>query len=602
MKKKYFLLLGLLGLAVLLVPVTAFASGSAKQAKAHSPHVLHQKSYYQHRNQNQSDNPLGAASATSNPFSSVNLTYHGGPVMTGTTNIFAIYWEPGNNVSANYNSLISRYFGDVGASPLYKIANQYTQNGGGFPSNAVLAASWVDTNAYPESPLLDNDIENEVTHAQQVNGWQAADDNIFFVFTGRNEDLCFDSSLSECASNTFCAYHSYFGTNTIYAAMPYAASFLCNPEAPGGVTPNSDDADLTINVTSHEQIEAATDPLLNAWYDDTIFNDEIGDKCAWTFGPLDSTGGDVKWNGNHYLVQQEWNNALSGCTLSPRPASQFYEVKNLKSGLVMDVSGGSTASGAQIVQSSDHNSYSQRWSLVSAGNGYQLMNRNSGLVLTVSGASKSVGANLIQSSNHYGDSQRWIIIPENGYALLMDMRSVLFARPTGGSTATGAHIVQDKFVFGSTSEQWALVPVYYVIQNVKSGMVMDISGGSTSAGASVVQEPASGSDSQSWALIPDGSTYQLWNRKSHLFLSILNASTTAGASMVQQTNHNGLSQQWTFLSGTSSCRNGNICQIKSAKDGFVLDLSGDGTAQGAKVIQTANQNASSQEWVLVPLV
>lgn len=241
-----------------------------------------------------------------------NLTYHSGSVMSGTVHVYAIFWEPTGNVSTNYNSLIQRYFGDMGGSPLYAINSQYTQTGGGFSSNSVLSASWVDSQAFPESPLLDTDIQNEVTRAQQVNSWSSGIDNIFFVFTERGENLCFDASKTQCASNTFCAYHNYYGNNnTIYAAMPYAASFSCDP----GTSPNNNEADQTINVTSHEQMEAATDPYLNAWYDSAGY--EIGDKCAWIFGSLNGQGADVTWNSNPYIVQEEWNDASSSCRLSP---------------------------------------------------------------------------------------------------------------------------------------------------------------------------------------------------------------------------------------------------------------------------------------------
>lgn len=167
-----------------------------------------------------------------------------------------------------------------------------------------------DTQAYPESPLLDIDMQHEVTRAQSVNGWSSSINNIFFVFTQKSEDLCFDSTHAQCASNYFCAYHSSFGSNTLYAAMPYAASFSCNP----GSSPNNNDADQTINVTSHEQIEAATDPLGNAWYDST--GAEIGDKCAWTFGTKNSSGGDVTWNGHSYILQKEWDNKVTGCVMT----------------------------------------------------------------------------------------------------------------------------------------------------------------------------------------------------------------------------------------------------------------------------------------------
>jgi hypothetical protein len=241
--------------------------------------------------------------------SSNNLIYNGGQVEYGTTTVYAIFWEPTGSVSANYNSLILRYFKDVGATGLYRNNTQYKDSSGRAASGAVLGGSWVDTSSYPESPLLDSDIQAEAARAQSVKGWKASIHNIFFVFTEQGQDLCFDSAGSQCASNTFCAYHSNNGS-TLYAAMPYAASFSCNP----GSSPNNDDADQTINVTSHEQMEAATDPNGDAWLDSS--GQEIGDKCAWTFGSLNSKGGDVTWSGHSYIVQKEWDNKIGGCALT----------------------------------------------------------------------------------------------------------------------------------------------------------------------------------------------------------------------------------------------------------------------------------------------
>ena len=301
MKRRASLILGVLALvlaAMMMVPMNASAASnvSAKShPRHHHPHIFYHRGYGR----------KGGIYAGGN-----DLNYGGGPVMGGTVNAYAIFWEPTGNVSANYNSLILRYFGDVGGSGLYQNNTQYTDSSGDVPSNAALAGSWVDNSAYPESPLLDSDIQNEVTNAQNVNGWSSSIDNIFFVFTEAGQDICTDSTYSECASNTFCAYHNYFGTDTIYAVMPYAASFSCNP----GSSPNNDDADQTINVTSHEQMEAATDPLLNAWTDSS--GQEIGDKCAWQFGPLNPDGSDVNWNGDPYIVQEEWDNNAGGCVLT----------------------------------------------------------------------------------------------------------------------------------------------------------------------------------------------------------------------------------------------------------------------------------------------
>jgi hypothetical protein len=281
-------LLPILFALVVMMPLSVFA--------ASSPHKAH---FF-----------LKSSVHKINRFASNNLNYGGGPVMSGTTNVYAIFWEPTGNVQSGYNSLIQRYFNDVNGTGLYKNNTQYKDSSGRYPSAERLVASWVDTSAYPESPLLDSDIQNEVSNAQSVKGWSSSNNNIFFVFLEANEDLCFDSSGSQCASNAFCAYHNYFGSNTIYAAMPYAASFSCNP----GSSPNQNDADQTINVTSHEQMEAATDPLLNAWTDSS--GSEIGDKCAWNFASLNASGGDVTWNSHSYIVQKEWDNARSGCVIS----------------------------------------------------------------------------------------------------------------------------------------------------------------------------------------------------------------------------------------------------------------------------------------------
>lgn len=284
-------LLPLLALGILVLAQAHVGPSSASAATGSKSHLLKTKQHV-------------------SPFAGSKLVYHGGAVMNGTANAYAIFWEPaGSVVSSTYNSLILQYFGNVGGSPLYKNNTQYTNKSGLKPSNAVLGGSWVDTAKYPSKTLSDAQIQNEVTHAQSVNGWTSNVDNVFFVFTAKGENICLGS---QCSFTTFCAYHGNFG-NTIYAAMPYTGTSL----AACGVShsPNGDvDADSTINVTSHEQMEAATDPYLNAWYD--AAGNEIGDKCAWKFGTLNSQGGDVSWNGHAYYVQKEWDNAKSRCVLS----------------------------------------------------------------------------------------------------------------------------------------------------------------------------------------------------------------------------------------------------------------------------------------------
>ncbi|HEU5227015.1 MAG TPA: hypothetical protein VFU49_04315 [Ktedonobacteraceae bacterium] len=260
---------------------------------------------------------MGVHAAKTKPMKRVqpaasNLLYHGGPVVGSTTHTFAIFWEPvGTFVSPTYNSLITRYFHDIGGSKLYHNDIQYRDSGGHFAKNSVFSGTFVDTAPYPANPLSDTQIQAEVSHAKSVNGWTSSIDSAFFVFTARNENICLTPSL--CSFTAFCGYHNFFGSGTIYVVLPYTGTSLAGCGTPA--TPNHDiDADSTINITSHEQNESATDPFLSAWFD--LTGNEIGDRCNFVFGRILASGGDVVFNGHPYIVQKEWDNTKSRCVLA----------------------------------------------------------------------------------------------------------------------------------------------------------------------------------------------------------------------------------------------------------------------------------------------
>lgn len=74
-----------------------------------------------------------------------------------------------------------------------------------------------------------------------------------------------------------------------------------------------------VSVLAHEITEAASDPLINAWYDSK--GNENADKCAWNFPSayLDSAGKiyntrDV--NNRGWLLQTNWHPYKGACTMT----------------------------------------------------------------------------------------------------------------------------------------------------------------------------------------------------------------------------------------------------------------------------------------------
>lgn len=294
-----------LGVGLLLNPSSALAASSTVWRS--TPHSFRAQ----------------AGTPTSDSATTSNVIYHGGPVMAGNMKVYAIFWEPsGSVVSSTYNQLLQRYFADVGDSGLYANNQQYTDTKGRAPEEAKLAGTFVDTSPYPSTPFLqDADIRNEITHAMSVKGWKPGVTHAFFVYTALNESICSPFGFCSAPSSGLCSYHFGFGTPNgvvLYGAMPYAgnSSTICYPGL--SRSPNHDiDADAEINLTSHEQMELATDPEGTGWFDPSgFFNGEIADKCAGVFGPVDANGADVSFNGHSYIMQEEWDNAVSGCVLS----------------------------------------------------------------------------------------------------------------------------------------------------------------------------------------------------------------------------------------------------------------------------------------------
>ena len=104
--------------------------------------------------------------------------------------------------------------------------------------------------------------------------------------TGRN--FC---TINYQPSAAYCAYHSQAPNGMVYANMSYpiygsATGFTCGSDAvfPVVETPNGNrDADTEVSPTSHEIMEAITDPdTVTGWYDSSGF--ENGDECAYVFG------------------------------------------------------------------------------------------------------------------------------------------------------------------------------------------------------------------------------------------------------------------------------------------------------------------------------
>lgn len=137
-----------------------------------------------------------------------------------------------------------------------------------------------------------------------------------------------------------------------------------------------------------------------------------------------------------------------------------YHLENRSSGKNMDITGGSTADGADVIQWSNNGGTNQQFTLTDEGDGcYRIISVVSGKAVDVSGASTNNAANVLQWTYNNAQNQRYILLSAgNDYFKLKAAHSGRILEIYGGGANNGDHVNQydDN---NQTHGQWKLVPI-----------------------------------------------------------------------------------------------------------------------------------------------
>jgi hypothetical protein len=241
------------------------------------------------------------------------ITYHGGPVITATKDVYFIWY---GTWSSTDQSILTNMVSNEGGSPYFNINTTY-YNGGGTPVSNSISYKGSTTNNYVQGKSLsDANIETIVSNAISSGALPKDTNGIYFVLTA--------SDVNETSG--FCTQYCGWHTNGTIAGSDIKYAFIGNPArclsacAAQSTSPNgSAGADGAASIIAHELEEAATDPDLNAWYDNR--GEENADKCAWTFGTTHTASNGSQYNvtfgSRQYLIQRNWVNASGGyCSMS----------------------------------------------------------------------------------------------------------------------------------------------------------------------------------------------------------------------------------------------------------------------------------------------
>ena len=134
----------------------------------------------------------------------------------------------------------------------------------------------------------------------------------------------------------------------------------------------------------------------------------------------------------------------------------------------------------------------------------------------------------------------------------------------------------------------------YVIKNVNSGLALDTSGGGTAEGTLAVQATASGSSTQNWTLIPEGSNfYEIENAASGQLLGVSDEGIADGADALIWANNGTSDHLWQLVSAGSG-----QYKIENYNSGLVLGVQNESKASGAQVLQWSDNGTPDHLWTV----
>ncbi len=251
---------------------------------------------------------MGARRGTATPGTTCSdtpkLEYSDGPLIQHVK-VVDVFYSPG----FPHKTMLEDYYRAILQSGYFDWLAEYSATNYKI-GRGTFVVSFEDTNANPTTV-------KQVDPETYLKGLLAAgklpapdDDTMYMLYFPSGIDPADDSGPSCISNGDYCAYHSSYqaagGQMIRYGVIPDLEAGACTQGCgPPGFASFTD-------VSSHELVEAVTDPDGSGWYDtgapDTSSKNcgEIGDICA--VGGAQETG-----TIGGFIVQKQWSNKNNTC-------------------------------------------------------------------------------------------------------------------------------------------------------------------------------------------------------------------------------------------------------------------------------------------------
>lgn len=321
---------------------------------------------------------------------------------------------------------------------------------------------------------------------------------------------------------------------------------------------------------------------------------------------LDVSGGSLQSRANIQL----WDNAdvSNQKFVINYSGNGEYTIRALHSSKVLDVQDGAKDPGANVQQYEDNGTDAQKWYIESTGDGYYyLVSKCNGLYLDVSNGSTNNGTNIQLYTGNATNAQKFKFsyvgkqTIENGtYIISSELNNNKVLDVSDVSNKSGANVQLWDSVNGD-NQKFNITYMgngYYSIEALHSGKVLDIENGSQNNGANVQQYMSNGTDAQRWIISDAGNGYyNIISKRNGLYLDVSGGNTSNGTNIQVYTGNGTNSQKFKFIKvGKKTIEDGIYTIATSLDTNKVLDVSGTDTSSGANIQIWDKANVQNQSF------
>jgi hypothetical protein len=299
-------------------------------------------------------------------------------------------------------------------------------------------------------------------------------------------------------------------------------------------------------------------------------------------------------------------------------AAGTYEIEaSSNTAQVLDVVGGSNASGANVQLYASNGTGAQAWVVTVASGGYcTIANRGSGKVLDVAGGIARWGTNVQQWDQNGSRAQLWVARTNGdgsvtfhsalGQGLVLDL--------SGASTANGTNVqvwsendspaqrfaCADELTRRAAGNKGGAVlgsGCYTVSTGLSSSKVLDVSGAGLLDMANVQVYSRNDTVAQTWYVSVDAKGFvTLTDVGSGKVLDVAGGSPLSGTNAWQYAGNGSAAQRWAVERNAD----GTLTLWSALGNGQVLDVAGGSSADGANVWTYASNGSAAQRWAFSP--